>query len=135
MRLSKLMMIAMTAGTVAACNGCGGRSEEDSVKNTLRDYVHAYADGDGMTMCSLMSPAAQRNAIFAAATFGAEPPCSEAVLAGRDRLTAPQIAALRHVSVTDVKIDGAVATARTSLGSGLAELRKVHGGWLVNSID
>lgn len=50
---------ALAAGAIAAIAGCGA-SDEDEVKDTVRSYLSAVADGDGDEACDQLTGDAKR---------------------------------------------------------------------------
>lgn len=114
-RSARLIVAALATG--ALLSGCsGGNADvgadlgEDGVKDVVRVYSKALADGDGPRACSLMSVPAQRDLI---ARFKAQD-CLTAVKSASSSLSPAAAAALRKVSPDSVTVIG--QQAKVDLG-------------------
>jgi len=116
----------------AALLGCGG-SDEDEVRDTVRTYLTAFADGDGERTCEQLTDDARSGFVDALIAQVPELPstsCEAAVeaLAG----TGADTSVLRDVELTEVTVDGDTATVRAKGGTADAELVKTDAGWRID---
>ena len=113
--------------------GCGGGNDEDEVRETVRTYLNAFADGDGERTCQQLTNEGRRGFLDALAAQVPGLPtasCEEAVDALED--AGADISVLRDVELTEVNVDGDTATVRAKGGTADAELVKTDDGWRID---
>ena len=104
--------------------GCGS-SDEDEVRDTVRAYLDAFADGDGEQTCEPLTNEGRRSfvdAIIAQVPKLSAASCEEAIDALVD--AGADTTVLRDVELTEVTVDGDTATVRAKGGTADAELVK-----------
>jgi hypothetical protein len=136
MRRSSVLVSPLLA--VALVAGCGGgSSDEESVKESVRTYLSAFADGDGDRACDQLTGEAQRHAVDAlrqqVPEFNATS-CPDAIEAVSENIGEDEKSGLRDVEFQSVTIDGDRATARPVNATTDAELTKTDAGWLITSL-
>ncbi len=139
------LAVAVAAGIAAA--GCGTSASGDGgqaqVTRTVQAALSALAAGDGRAFCALATPAEQAHLARALA----RPSCPDAMHAAGVGLTATHRAALRHVVVKRVTVNGATATVSAAdvvtpadPGKGFLNddgrpttlVRRPNGSWLIS---
>jgi hypothetical protein len=130
------MCLALVAVVTSAASGCGGRSEGDDVRATLRSFWVATATGDAATACSLLTGKLRRQV---AADHDA-PSCESAYAAtwaelqpGRDEIARATAKAEKADYVIEIDANQASATVRSEQSE--ARLVKVEGEWYIAAID
>jgi hypothetical protein len=121
--------VAVTSLVIAVVvGGCGGSSEADEVRSTMRSFEEAVATGDGETACSYVTGESGRR--WAEAVE--EPDCV-AAFTDTDRGEDEIAAAVAEVEKYDhtVEIDGSEAIVRIEGESGRTDLVKVEGKWYI----
>ena len=118
--LSLVLTLAVVAG------GCGSQ-EEDAVRDVIKVYLRAVADGDGRKACGQLTPAGQRELI--AGVFGARR-CDEAVRLYADRLPDRLKDRLRNPTIDQIEVRGPRATVHVK-DIERGALEKVDGKWKV----
>lgn len=121
----------LAAGALlGALSGCGGASDKEQVRGTLKAYFDAVVNGDGHGACARLSRSGQRDLIHSVA---ASRTCAQAVTQYRAGLTPAQRAQLRAVRVERVMVDGDRATAyiRGVPGVRSGSLEREEGSWKV----
>jgi hypothetical protein len=130
MRRATLLAVA----AVLAAPGCGGGASDD-VKSAVRDYLKAFADGDGAKACSLMSRATRSRFVAQMKSITKSTECALGIEALRTQAgSALTDATIEKLKLSDVKIKGQAATLTLSSGRGktTAKLVKEGGGWKVS---
>jgi hypothetical protein len=123
---------ALVATLALALAGCGGGGHED-VKLVLREYINAFADGDGKKVCSLMTAATRRQIIERVGVLTGTTDCAKAMEAVRRQAGPDALHAYRNSKIGDVEVNGNTAHANVTgpSGSTPATLQKVAGEWKV----
>ena len=118
--LSLVLTLAVVAG------GCGSQ-EEDAVRDVIKVYLRAVADGDGRKACGQLTPAGQRELI--AGVFGARR-CDEAVRLYSGRLSDRLRERLRNPTIDEIEVRDSRATVHVKeIEHGALE--KVDGKWKI----
>ena len=114
-----------------AVAGCGSSSPEDPVKDAYLKFVHALADGEGDTACSLMTDGYK--VTFTAAVGADARDCPTTVTRLTGDLPDSAREAAHDVEVHGVKLDDDRASVDVSQGQAVlaVPMEKVSGDWLV----
>ena len=127
-RLAATLIIAFSLGIL----GCG-KSDQDQVKDTLRGYIAAVADGNGDEACKKLAPQTK-----SALTSQTKVSCKQAVGQLAKTIPKDQRKQAKALDKFDVKVDGEKATATYDKPSGggknTAMLEKRGGDWLIVTI-
>jgi hypothetical protein len=118
----------MAAGlALAVAPGCGG-SDEDDVKDVIKDYASGVAEGDGKKVCGTLSEDSKKQFDQAGSK------CEDAFKSFGGFLTDEQKDKLKDID-PDVEIDGDNATANVDelqgTGSTEVKLKKEDGDWKI----
>lgn len=128
----RLRPAALLAGGVllTGASGCGGASDQERVRTTLKAYFGAVVQGDGRAACARLSRSGRRDLIRSVA---ASRTCEQAVTQYQAGLTPAQRTQLRAVRVERVTVDGDRATAYVSGVPGVRSgaLEREDGEWKV----
>jgi ketosteroid isomerase-like protein len=112
LRFLRIAAVATLAGLViASCGGGdGGGSSQDeaAVKQTVEQFLHAVASGDGATACSLATPEGQARLVEQAGQAGAN--CTQVVASVSVGFAPVTRDGLATATVTKVGFDGDTAT-------------------------
>lgn len=127
--------VAIAASLALASCGGGGHDETGEVRSTVRAYIDAFVRGDGAKTCALMTPKTRAEFVKGVRPLARTDDCAKATVAVRAAAGPRAIAAMRGARISDVKVDGASATAKLSASSGqsIATLKKEGGRWRVSS--
>jgi hypothetical protein len=122
----------LAAAAVAALliAGCGGGSDEDTVRDTVTDFFQAMGDGDGEHACALMTPPSRKQ-------LGGHD-CAEILSASAKKLDESDRKAMRDADVgfTTVTIKGDRATVQDGPDDNEPiKLERVGGKWLVDQTE
>lgn len=124
---------------IAACvalGACGGgESDEDAVRETLRTYLGAVAEGDGDKACDLLTGEAKRQALDAFATDLPElapTSCGDGLTKLAESLGEDEKQLLRDPGEIEVDVTGETATATLEAATQEAELTKSGDTWLIS---
>jgi hypothetical protein len=125
--------LALAVLVLAGCGG-GGKSEEDRVRDSVKTYLTALADGDSKKACAQLTPGQTRRVLAAAKKIPQlrTAKCPEVFDAVSARLGPDEKALLRKVKVTDVTVRGSTATTRLQGAPRTPELTKSGGRWLIS---
>jgi hypothetical protein len=121
---------ALVAGlALAAVPGCGPfGSDEDDVKDVVKDYAEGVADGDGKKVCDTLAEESRKQFEQAGTK------CEDAFKSFGAFLNDEQKDKLKDVD-PDVEVDGDNATAKVdelgSTGSNEVKLKKEDGDWKI----
>lgn len=120
------LMVALVAMLV----GCG-ETNRDEIESTLKGFDSALAEGDGRKACEFLSESAR-------AEIERRGDCAKlaARLSRLGRRTAPEVKALGSGKVSNVTVEGTVATAQVHAPGGYparsVELEETEGGWKIS---
>lgn len=122
------------ATSLLILSGCG-QDDRSAIKQTVRSYMTAIADGNGKAACKKLTGEAARGLASSTADLVPElnvASCEEAISALAGSVGGDEARALRDVEVKDVTINGDSARARATGATRDAELRKVDGHWYIS---
>jgi hypothetical protein len=111
LRFLRIASIATLAGLlISSCGGGGGGSSEDeaAVKQTVEQFMHSVASGDGPTACALATPDAQGKLLQAVGQSGGD--CVQVVGVVSAGFSPATRDGLATATVTKVGFDGDTAT-------------------------
>ena len=124
-------MIPAALAVAVALGGCGGPSDSEQISQRVDELVSAYADKDGATACSLMTPAA-RERIQRSAGMLKGRDCA-ATLTNVARLPTGEVArSIRKFRAGRIAVDGneaGVVIEPSSPGTKPTRMVKVDGKW------
>ena len=128
------VIMALTCAALIA--GCGGTSDTEKVEQTVESYLTALADGDGQTACDELSGDGQRDLIAMANSqlpeFGTLD-CAAVVEQLNGSMGPDEEALLREAKITEVQIEGDIATAMIEGATVSPELVRFDDRWLISS--
>ena len=111
LRFSRIaVLLTLASLLIAACGGGGGGSSEDetAVKDTLEQFLHAVAAGDGVTACALATPEGQAKLVAEVGQAGSN--CTEVVSFFAASFSQDTRDGLATAKVKKVSFDGEKAT-------------------------
>jgi hypothetical protein len=110
LRFLRIAAVAALAGLlIPACGGGGGSSEDETlVKQTVEQFLHAVATGDGITACSLATPEGQAKLLQEVGAPGSS--CTQVVTFVAAGLSQDTRDGLATAKVDKVSFDGDTAT-------------------------
>lgn len=115
--------------------GCGGSDDQAKIRHTITSYFAAFAAGDGTKACAQLTGNERRTVVSGLARrlpeFGATT-CADAISKLAGNVGADETAKLKHVTVTHITINGAIATANLAGATKQASLTKTGGQWLIS---
>jgi hypothetical protein len=117
---------ALIAALATGTAGCGGGSDSDKVKDSVKGFFSALADRDGKKACDLLS----KSLVEQAKSAGGD--CAKSVSAvASQAVPNDKRDEARNVTVSSVKVKGTTATAtvKGKKGSRQLILRKEGGKW------
>src|SRR5689334_21838759 len=91
---------------------CGGKSDEDKIKDSITQIGHAEATGDVKTVCAMMTPALQ-TLVAKSDTQGATT-CQAALKDAAATMSPTEKNNLQHVKILNVKVNGDTAVVNVS---------------------
>jgi hypothetical protein len=134
--LTVLVVVALAVAMPA----CGGKkkSDTDKVKATWQSALKAVGSGDAAKLCSLVSPAAQKQL-----TASTHLSCEDTIKLVASRLSAADRAAAAHAAIRAVTVRGNQATisyattpALSAIGlKGQVKLTKSGDTWLISGLS
>jgi hypothetical protein len=130
--------VAVTAASMAWMVWAPNTSKADeqrAIKAAVREYVSAFAAGDGDKACGYLTDGAKQAVVSAAGKVGASscPAAFEQTLnLGGTKVKA--VAARIRVRKIDLNGDGARVTLRAAGLDSVADLQKVDGKWKIASL-
>jgi hypothetical protein len=129
MRLRRTAAALVAGLALAALSGCGPfGSDEDDVKDVVRDYTEGVAEGDGKKVCDTLAEDSRKQFEQAGTK------CEDAFKSFGAFLNDEQKDKLKDID-PDVEIDGDNATAKVdelgSTGSNEVKLKKEDGDWKI----
>jgi hypothetical protein len=132
-------LICIVAAGALAFAGCGTarRGDVDEIKRVAVDYNRALADGDGERACALMTREGQANVVRLGRDYRARE-CRDLAVVISALADKEQLDELRALRLVRVKVDGDRAVGqfegmRLLEGTGVTDLRRVHGKWLIDA--
>ena len=119
------MRYALVLLAALVLTGCE-KAQSDRVRDSVRTFIRAYADGDVKTACSLLVPEV-RDAF--------DNGCEADLKQESDALSDAERTRLRELELGDVDVRGDEARVRLrgQRGSEAGTLRKVDGRWLIEN--
>ena len=111
---------------------CGGPSDTERIRSLVTDYVKAFSAGDGPKVCSLLTPAAQREIQQAAGLLRGKD-CAATITSVAKMSVAADANAVQKFHAGNVVVDGneaGVVIEPASPGTKPTRLVKVDGKWL-----
>jgi len=151
MRVRARGLTLLLAGCLLA-TGCGDDDTTATIKNapagttatapaaasstphaTVRGYFNALARGDGAKACTLLTRAAQGQAVATVQTTRKKrfESCGQALTTVAADVSKGSLQEAVDVKITQSTVDGGRATVRVAGGSGDIELRRVAGRWYI----
>ena len=129
-----LVVLTSLAVVVPGCGGSKQKAPEDAAKQAVRDYLNAFADGDGAAACGLLTEPVR--VAFVAKVSGAvnTTDCAQAITRIRATLSQSQADALKAIRVRDAKIHGSRGSVLVEANGQRIETKvlDVGGNWKVN---
>lgn len=130
----RVLLIAVGAALVVA--GCGGtgESDENGVRAAIVGYFDGFADGDGEAACAHVTGNAKIELVELAASAGIDSvSCATIVEELSGLIGASEVDRLRDLTVTNIEIDGARATATIQGATVRPTLTESDGAWYIDS--
>ena len=133
-RRAAAVVVAITVAIgVLACGG-GGSSDEDQVKDTIKSYLSAIADGDGAKACDQLSTNGRTEIAQLGAQVGASTiDCEQIVQQLSSVIGSENTDSLKNAQVSSVQINGNQATATVSGANVTPTLINSDDHWLIDS--
>lgn len=108
--------------TLLAFSGCGS-SEEDAVRDVVKNYTKAFSERDAKTVCKLLVPKAQM--IFQ--VVGQD--CETAMAQSLKKTPDSTLRAAGAIRIASIRITGSRAVAEYKDRGGSNKLQKIDGRW------
>lgn len=124
----------LAASAVALVAGCGEPSAQQQVKDLVNSYIQDYANHDGNSVCSKMTPANQQR-IQAAAGMLRGKDCAATMTTISKLATGTQAAQARNTRAGKIVIDGneaGVVLVPSAPGTKPTRIVKLDGKWLID---
>lgn len=129
-----ILLAAVGAGMAAALGGGGAgggnTSPAGQIGATVETYLTAVADGDGATACAQLTPGAQSEVVEKAPS-GAKT-CADAIGSESRSISPSYRSVLLAAIVSNVQVNGGLATATVQGAPATLSFTKVGGRWLIN---
>ncbi|HEX8646371.1 MAG TPA: hypothetical protein VF715_05685 [Thermoleophilaceae bacterium] len=113
--------------------GCGGKSDADRARDTVRGWVEALASGRGDDACQAMTDSGRHEVVQLVQLFADGPrdvdDCPRQVAHLSRRSASEQL----DVEIGATSVGGERATVETEGGPNRVQLRREDGGWRVHS--
>jgi hypothetical protein len=127
MRSVRIVATGLSAAAMcSAVAGCGGSNSKSEVTSTVKTFLTAFADGNGVKACAQLTA---QEASTAAKSTGS---CSSAVHALSSDAGGSGAAKLRNAKITSVKITGKNAVATIAGATTQADLTEIGGRWYIS---
>ena len=126
--LASVLAALVISGTV----GCGGPSDQDQIKQLVKEYVTAFAAEDGAKVCSLLTPESQRR-IQASAGLLRGRTCAETLKTVAQMSTKASPEQVKAFHAGRIVVDGneaGVVIEPSNPGTKPTRLVKLNGKWL-----
>jgi hypothetical protein len=134
-RRRRLFALAL-AGVAASClcAGCG-QSDQDKIKDTVRNYIQAVLDDDGKGACNLLTSDAAKQFVDKVKAQLKTSDCATAFKTEAGTLNDEEKAVYRSAVLKGVTINGdkAVVTVQFTGASKDISLQKVGGDWKIST--
>lgn len=126
--------IAVAAVAALAVTGCGGSSDADQAKSTVKSFLDDVASGKGAAACTKLTPQAQQALSHAIANM----PCDRAIDA-LGAATSKSVRAKVSGINPQITVHGSSATATYASVTGsratrILQLQKIGGSWKISSL-
>jgi hypothetical protein len=129
-----LSAVVALALLFAGCGDEGEGGDTGAIKSTLRGYISAVLDDDGVTACSYFTPAMKARTLKSSQAFAPDvTTCDEALTKAFRGMSAGQKTNALEFGAFTTKVSGNNAAVRITKTGQVTNLVKSGGRWLISS--